>query len=139
MKTYSEKLRDPRWKRRSFECKASRGDRCQECGQTREECCESLETHHVIYLRGVEPWDYPDELLRVVCRTCHVDRQVEDEEAMVEFARYLCRHNWHEVRSIAKRLRLFNEAGKKIGEPWAKLFDSLASLRGEKSVQTLKK
>lgn len=138
-KTYAEKLLDPRWQCRSAAMIRNRGERCQECGQTREESGDRLETHHVIYLRGVEPWEYPDELLRVVCHTCHLDRQVEDEEAMVEFARYLCSRHWYDVRAITKRLRVLNAGGKNPVEPWSKVFDALASLRGEMPVQPLKK
>jgi hypothetical protein len=108
--TYAEKLRDPRWRCR-------RAERIEQAG-------EPLEVHHVIYIRRRDPWDYPDELLLVLCGTCHTDRQVHDEEAQVEFARMCARLKSFEVYEISKGLRGLNDS-----EGWKpKVHDAFALL-----------
>ena len=70
--TYSQKLRDPRWKKKARHVKELAGWKCQDCGAT-----QSLETHHCYYAgirEGFEPWEYPLSALRCLCRTCHINR-----------------------------------------------------------------
>lgn len=127
--TYLEKLQDPRWISRRCEVMQSRGGKCQECERDRHEA-GPLQVHHVTYLRNVQPWDYPDDLLRLICRECHFERQIQDEEAMVEFARLLNRMDWQHVRSIAKMVRGCNQPDSE----YPLIFDALKALRGEPSV-----
>ena len=35
-----------------------------------------MEVHHCCYVRGWQPWEYPDYLLKCVCRACHEQRAV---------------------------------------------------------------
>jgi hypothetical protein len=65
--TYSKKLKDPRWQR-------FRLHHCERANWRCEHCCASnsqLHVHHVIYLRGKDPWDYPAESICVLCDLCH--------------------------------------------------------------------
>lgn len=66
-KTYAEKLKDPRWQRRRLEILSAADFKCRDCGSGEK----TLHVHHVRYLPGREPWEYPDELLRSVCEDCH--------------------------------------------------------------------
>ena len=84
--TYAEKLKDPRWLCRRQEIIDLHECRCRECGQSREDDGVTLQVHHVFYLRGREPWDYPDELLISVCESCHWNRQKIDDDAQLAFA-----------------------------------------------------
>jgi hypothetical protein len=43
------------------------GWRCSRCSDTET----ILEVHHVSYRPGAEPWEYPDNELRVLCERCH--------------------------------------------------------------------
>lgn len=65
--SYSEKLRDPRWQRRRLEILERDCFTCVEC---RREDLE-LHVHHIRYIRGRDPWDYPEELLVTLCAECH--------------------------------------------------------------------
>lgn len=70
--TYSEKLRDPRW--REF-----RQEFIRHCRRSYEEppCCEScgaegnFHVHHKKYIEGREPWEYNYDDLRLLCAECH--------------------------------------------------------------------
>jgi len=103
MPTYSEKLRDPRWSIRRREIIERDKSQCRECSRT-----EELEVHHVIYIRGREPWDYPNELLLCLCRECHFNRQIHDELAQIEFALICAQLNSWQVYALAKKLAALN-------------------------------
>jgi hypothetical protein len=58
---------DPRWQKFRLKCFEDRGWRC-------ENCCDSdstLNVHHVYYVPGRKPWQYPNECVRVLCSECH--------------------------------------------------------------------
>ena len=64
--SYAEKLKDPRWKSRRMEILVRDKGRCVACGSP-----HWLQVHHKEYISGLEPWEYPDELLETLCRRCH--------------------------------------------------------------------
>ncbi len=71
MKTYAEKLKDPRWQKRRLELFDKADWTCKECHTK----TETLHAHHGYYERGLEPWEYPDEVMHVVCEGCHKETQ----------------------------------------------------------------
>jgi hypothetical protein len=75
MKSYSEKLKDPRWQRKRLKVMERDGFECCDCGSADK----SLTVHHCHYSKG-GPWDTPDGFLLTLCQDCHATRQeVEDE------------------------------------------------------------
>jgi hypothetical protein len=71
--TYSQLLRDPRWKRKADLVKQVAGQKCQDC-----ETAGRLEAHHCYYARmsdGFLPWEYPISSLRALCPGCHETRE----------------------------------------------------------------
>src|SRR5262249_13317548 len=66
-RSYSDKLRDPRWQRRRLEIMARDNWTCQRCGTA----TDMLQVHHRFYLSGREPWDYADAVLVTLCESCH--------------------------------------------------------------------
>lgn len=73
--TYAEKLRDPRWQRKRLQTLEAYNFKCGVC--LSEE--KTLHVHHLIYRKGVEPWDYePVADLMAMCEDCHNDRTLED-------------------------------------------------------------
>lgn len=66
-KTYSEKLRDPRWQRKRLEVMQRDDFACQFC----EAKDKTLNVHHVEYIKGREPWEYDNLYLITVCEECH--------------------------------------------------------------------
>lgn len=65
--TYSEKLRDPRWQKRRLEIMSRAQFSCENCGSS----TETLNVHHSIYKRGIDPWEYEDSALHCLCESCH--------------------------------------------------------------------
>lgn len=77
MKTYSEKLRDPRWQRKRLEIMQRDNFTCTQCGDFES----TLNIHHWKY--NGEPWDAGDENLTTVCEICHkyieIDKKFNEE------------------------------------------------------------
>src|SRR5690242_19093909 len=65
-KTYSEKLKDPRWQKRRLEVLNRDNFSCYWCGDKES----TLHVHHEMYL-GKDPWDTPEECLTSLCDDCH--------------------------------------------------------------------
>ena len=68
---YSEKLKDPRWQKKRLEIFERDGWACQICYSKDI----TLTVHHRRYLPNQEPWDYPNEYLITLCKSCHEDEK----------------------------------------------------------------
>jgi hypothetical protein len=66
-KTYSEKLRDPRWQKKRLEVMSGSKFECESCGAKDK----TLNVHHKVYRRGKQPWEYETEALSCLCEDCH--------------------------------------------------------------------
>lgn len=64
---YSRLLKDPRWRSIAQKIKARDGFKCALCGNS----IAGLETHHLTYFSGTDPWDYSEKMLRTLCPMCH--------------------------------------------------------------------
>lgn len=65
--TYSEKLKDPRWRQRRLEILERDEYACQDCGHE----SKSNHVHHIVYRFDCEVWEYPDNELKTFCASCH--------------------------------------------------------------------
>jgi hypothetical protein len=74
MAQYWELLQDPRWQRKRLEILSRDIFTCKECGATDK----PLHVHHKIYIKGLKPWEYKEQLLTTLCNDCH-----ESEEALI--------------------------------------------------------
>ena len=60
-----------------------------------------LTVHHLYYLKGKDPWDYPDEALITLCEECHK----EAEDLRVEILSHLrSRNSQRAILLLAKAL-----------------------------------
>ena len=66
-KTYSEKLRDPRWQKKRLKILERDDFTCLNCGEDKK----PLNVHHTKYEFGKEIWDYENNTLITVCEECH--------------------------------------------------------------------
>jgi hypothetical protein len=66
-KTYSEKLRDPRWQKKRLEVMSGSKFECEFCGAKDK----TLNVHHKLYRRGAQPWEYANGDLECLCEDCH--------------------------------------------------------------------
>lgn len=71
--TYSEKLKDERWIRKRDKILMRDAFECQDFECTKQ--TKELHVHHVDYLPGHEPWEYPDDMLITLCAICHKREQ----------------------------------------------------------------
>ena len=73
---YAEKLRDPRWQKRRLEVLERDEFACQWCSDD----ASTLAVHHLYYVKGKDPWDYPLDAYLTLCEACHkADRQEREE------------------------------------------------------------
>lgn len=68
--TYSEKLAHPLWQKKRKYILEKANYICEDCG-IRGRC---LDVHHCYYIFGIEPWQYPFDALKALCRDCHSQR-----------------------------------------------------------------
>lgn len=73
IKSYAEKLKDPRWQKKRLEILSRDEWTCQKC-QDKE---STLHVHHRYYEKGCDPWDHDGHSLVTLCVNCH---EVEQEE-----------------------------------------------------------
>lgn len=66
---YANLLLDYRWLKKRKERLAVDGYKCGSCGRKYPEV--SLCVHHLGYVTGWMPWDYPLSLLQTLCTECH--------------------------------------------------------------------
>lgn len=64
---YQQKLKDPRWQKKRLEVLAESGWQCSSCGDQES----TLHVHHLVYVKGREPWEYENYELVVLCESCH--------------------------------------------------------------------
>lgn len=97
-KTYSEKLRDPRWQKCRLEILKRDSWSCLRCGDSENE----LHVHHLNYQFGRDPWDYPSDNLQTLCGKCHK----EETDARVFLKLYIDKmySNGTSAYSIVKTL-----------------------------------
>ena len=68
-KTYSEKLKDPRWQKKRLEIFQRDDWKCLGC----EASHTTLHVHHLKY--SGEPWEVENEFLETLCESCHEIRE----------------------------------------------------------------
>lgn len=67
--SYSEKLKNPLWQKKRLEIFQRDNFRCTNGGCFEDE--KTLHVHHLDYISGREPWDYPNEYFMTLCEECH--------------------------------------------------------------------
>lgn len=118
MKTYLELLQDPRWD--AFRKTVYKKDnyQCIQCStKTRE-----LHAHHLIYISGRMPWDYPLEDMATLCYVCHCKVHDLFKEQYVHEEIYIIGHRVYiadgipsvaaindEIRKLQVRLQLVSD------------------------------
>lgn len=74
VKTYAEKLKDPRWQKKRLQILTRDKWRCRLCGDHKT----TLHIHHKRYIDGKDPWDYIKSDLVTVCEHCHLELSTEE-------------------------------------------------------------
>jgi hypothetical protein len=87
MKTYAEKLRDPRWQRKRLEILERDNFKCRHCMSKDK----TLHIHHRIYRKGKMPWDYEDHIFVTLCEDCHKNAEETKENLLLSIGINPCR------------------------------------------------
>jgi hypothetical protein len=88
--TYADKLKHPRWQKKRLLILERDHFSCQTC--FRDEV--TLHVHHSFYLRGKDPWDYPDASLVTLCEECHRAEPGERKVNEAELSQTLKEFGW---------------------------------------------
>ena len=100
---YWKKLKDPRWQKRRLEVLARDGFKCVGCGAT----SETLHVHHLVYRKGVEPWEAPMDDMVTVCERCH--EVAEDKEVLLGFRKFMTLGiHLESLREVSKAMSEFS-------------------------------
>ena len=91
-KSYSEKLKDPRWQKKRLEIFQRDNFTCQKCGSTDN----TLVVHHFEY--SGNPWEAENEKLITVCEICHtviegIKNTLDTESASFKMVNYSSEHD----------------------------------------------
>ncbi len=79
-KSYAEKLQDPRWQKKRLEILQRDNWKCVKC-----DCStKSLHVHHLLYIKGHNPWEYKDKDLETLCLDCHKNEHFKSPEVVYE-------------------------------------------------------
>ena len=107
-KSYSDKLRDPRWQKKRLEILSRDEFTCHGCWDK----TKTLHVHHLDYLSGKEPWEYPDEYFLTLCEDCHeletVGRPIIESQLIKAFRLKL--HNDFHQRCLVETLEKYDDA-----------------------------
>lgn len=113
-KSYSDKLRDPRWFdfKQEFlkwrkDAQGVPDDWCEDCGEDTE---GPLHLHHTVYYQGQEPWEYELREMRLYCEECH-DRIHDLERDFQAFIRTVAPHECYEFRDVLYALQAAQQEG----------------------------
>jgi hypothetical protein len=80
MKTYSDKLKDPRWQRKRLEILQRDDFACRYCRSKDN----TLHVHHKLYRKGKMPWDYEDDVFVTLCESCHKTAEDSKEAVLIK-------------------------------------------------------
>jgi hypothetical protein len=84
---YQKLLRDPRWQKKRLEVLEAAEWRCQDSQCNRDDL--TLEVHHLYYIRGQKPWEYPPDAFLALCSGCHTRRQTLERALKIEMMKAL--------------------------------------------------
>jgi len=99
VKTYWQKLTDPRWQKKRLIILERDEFMCQQCFDTEEE----LHVHHIRYNNN--PWDADDKYLITLCKSCHKhieEAKKESKEALDDIITEYCTDAYYETVELIK-------------------------------------
>jgi hypothetical protein len=85
MKSYADKLKDPRWQKKRLAVLERDQFRCQFCGNEGKE----LHVHHLRYDYDKEPWELQSAYLLTLCCDCHID-ETDWRQLVTQSAASIC-------------------------------------------------
>lgn len=77
----------PQWQKRRLEVMQVSRFRCADCDSAED----TLNVHHISYVKGRKPWEYEDEELVCLCESCHQARHHVSDALKSELHEYRVR------------------------------------------------
>lgn len=90
---YKQQLQTTEWKAKRAEVYARDGYACVDCGED----AVTIDCHHLHYVKGKPPWDYPTGDLVTVCRDCHEERH---KVSIMKFASHADAEMWYAISAL---------------------------------------
>lgn len=81
-RSYSDKLKDPRWQKKRLEVLERAGWACEGCKAKNN----TLHVHHGYYGKDMDPWDYDTYTLWCLCEKCHEVAESNRKEIYADLA-----------------------------------------------------
>jgi hypothetical protein len=105
---YKEQLKSPKWQKKRLEVLSLRGFKCENCANEEKQ----LHVHHRFYLKGRKAWEYDNDVLQVLCETCHENEHKPKKEnnmqsEIIQFIDSLDEDKYYEFFKIVKYLKSF--------------------------------
>ncbi len=104
--SYYEKLQDPRWQKIRLRVFERDNWTCRYCGSNKEQ----LQIHHTYYNKEYEPWDYNDDHLITLCKSCHqdeTDTRYDNERALLK-ALKVAGFNTNDIDNLTQCFKQYN-------------------------------
>lgn len=138
MKSYSQKLKDPRWQKKRLTILGRDEFTCKACGSTEN----TLHVHHFTYQNGKDPWDYPDANFTTLCELCHFEEEAYikgENTSFIKLSR-LCYFSitrlyywakiitflyYHDIKTVSKIIKLINKSLEKNDKQYMDFCDKL--------------
>lgn len=67
--TFSESYKHPKWQQKRLQVFEADNYTCRRCGAKESQ----LHAHHMQYIKGRKPWEYPDANFVTLCDDCHAE------------------------------------------------------------------
>ena len=75
---YAQQLLDPQWQKKRLRIFERDKWRCRKCNAGDK----TLHVHHMHYINGRRPWEYPDDTLLTLCADCHENEGEAMQDAL---------------------------------------------------------
>lgn len=113
--SYSDKFKDPRWQQRRLQILERDNFTCLDCGDR----TSTLHVHHLYYIKGRDPWDYPGWSMVTKCSVCHEETHSSPgslELWEVAIQKILANHGrQHELLDLATAIEMARPHGLNAG------------------------
>ena len=106
---YKEQLKSPKWQKKRLDVLNLRGFKCENCANEEKQ----LHVHHRFYLKGRKAWEYDNDVLQVLCETCHENEHKPKKEnnmhsEIIEFIDSLDEDKFYNFFKIVRYLKYDN-------------------------------
>jgi hypothetical protein len=103
---YKEQLKSPKWQKKRLDVLNLRGFKCENCANEEKQ----LHVHHRFYLKGRKAWEYDNDVLQVLCETCHENehkkpKEEENQSEIIEFIKSLDSYDYHNFIDLIEYLK----------------------------------